>query len=68
MSQKVIALVVTLDQPYTSEDVARIVDAVEMVKGVLTVEDTVTQTYEYHSARTQVRAELTTKLLGVLSD
>ena len=67
MTDRVTTLVVTLDRQYRDDDVQCIVDALEMVKCVLKV-DKVVSNYDYHAARTQVRAELSAKLLKVLSE
>lgn len=67
MTDRIKGLIVTLDDDYREDDVQRVVDAIQMIKCVLTVAKSVTN-IDDHMARHRVRDELTRKMLGLLKD
>ena len=65
MTDRIHALTVILDQDVRDDDVQPVIDAIRMVKHVISVEPHVTSLVD-HSARIRVRTDLTTKLYDVL--
>lgn len=65
MTDRIHGLTVVLDKDYRDDDVEKIVEAIKMVRGVLSVSLHVTDIGDY-SARERVRAELGSKILKVV--
>lgn len=64
MTDRIHALTVVLDRDYRDDDVECIVKAIEMVRGVASVEMHVTD-FEDHTARERVRHDLARTFLDV---
>jgi hypothetical protein len=67
MTDRVHTITVVLSQNYNEDDAEDILNAIRMVRGVQEVTLQPVGNYDYHAARTRVRAELSTKLLQVLT-
>lgn len=67
MTDRIHALTVVLDDDYRTDDVEPIVEAIKMLRGVLTVEEHVANMNDY-SARSRVRAKLEERLWKVLRE
>ncbi len=65
MTDRIKGLVVGLDQDYREDDVQAIVDAIKMVKGVASVEQSVATVDDYLN-RERVRQELVGKVFEAL--
>ena len=66
MTDRVKALVVTLDADYRTDDVEAITNAIRMVKGVKAVQN-VNANIDDHVNRERVRHEMTEKIYEVLN-
>lgn len=65
MTDRTISLLVTLDKEYRTDDAETIIDAINMIKGVLSVKTIVTGTKDYmnaHSYKRQIISELYERL------
>jgi len=67
MTDRIKGFVVTLDKDYRTDDVEEIRKALLMVKGVLSVDASVTELSD-HMNRSRIRLELTDKLFAVLKE
>lgn len=67
MTDRVNALVVTLDGDYRIDDVQSIIDALYMIKGIVHVEENVSDV-ESHVAYSLARSRISNKLFKVLSE
>ena len=67
MTDRVAQFTVTLDETQRTDDVEVIVDAIKMIKGVLTVDKHVSG-HEHYAAKMQARYELQHKILAVFKD
>ena len=65
MTDRIHALTVVLDQDYRDDDVQAIINAIEMIKGVIKVDSTVT-THNDFLARTKIKYEIRNKILDLL--
>jgi hypothetical protein len=64
MTDRIHALTVVLDRDYRDDDVQRITEAIEMVRGVASVETHVSD-FDDHAARHRVRHELAATVYDV---
>jgi len=67
VTDRIKGFVVTLDKDYRTDDVEEIRKALLMVKGVLSVDASVTELSD-HMNRSRIRLELTDKLFAVLKE
>ena len=67
MTNRVHTLTVVLSNNYREADAEDICSAIQMIRGVQDVTAQPVQNFDYHAARTRVRAELSTQLLDVLT-
>lgn len=67
MTTRLKGLVVTFDKDYREDDAQKIIDAIQMLKGVLKVEPVEKNINDY-MIREQVKMEMTTKIFNVLKE
>lgn len=65
MTDRYNALVVTLEKDTRDDDAEFLINAIKMLKGVLSVKGNISD-FEQHTAEERVRAELGQKLLDVI--
>jgi hypothetical protein len=67
MTDRIKGFTVTLDRDIRDDDFQRILEAVEMIKGVAHVEPSIT-TSEDHMNRQRIKSELLTKMFRILHE
>jgi len=67
MTDKIKGLIVTLDQDYRDDDCQQIVNAIEMIKGVISVDMRVYEGNDLMN-RVRIKHEVTEKLRNVIKE
>ena len=67
MTDRIHALTITLDRDMRSDDVRHVVDAIQMIKFVQSVDPHVTDTGD-HCARMRIASEVETKLVQTIRE
>ena len=67
MTDRVNALVVTLDRDIRIDDVQHLVDAIRMLRGVMSVDENITDISD-HVAEMRAKTEMNNKLMDIIRE